>query len=168
MPKPSARPKNRWLASAACGATRRARRDQPPMARSAPAIPAGLRVNCTAEASARNSRWRQTAAWIRLPKKTPAKPTTIRPNAMATTAAAPPPSLPERRRIEEKRIERSTVWPSRPITRMPCSTPIRRMFRRMSPLRMWLYSCATTPCNCSRDSNSTQPRVTPMTASSGV
>ena len=43
----------------------------------APPMPSGLRVNCTAEASAKNSRWRLTPARIQLPKKVPIKPTII-------------------------------------------------------------------------------------------
>ena len=50
---------------------------------------------------------------------------------------------------------------------MPCRTPISRMLSRMSPLRMWLNSWAMTPCSSSRVSCSTQPRVTPTTASLG-
>ena len=38
---------------------------------SAPAMPCGLRVNCTAEASARNSRFRETADLIRRVNNTP-------------------------------------------------------------------------------------------------
>ncbi|CAB3810703.1 hypothetical protein LMG27177_07396 [Paraburkholderia fynbosensis] len=33
---------------------------------------------------------------------------------------------------------------------IPKIRPISRMLRRMSPLRMWLNSWATTPCNSSR------------------
>src|SRR3546814_5599063 len=50
--------------------------------------------------------------------------------------------------------------PTMPITMIPNSTPISRMFRRMSPLRMWLNSCAITPCSSSRLSFSSAPRVT--------
>ena len=51
---------------------------------------------------------------------------------------------------------------------MPNNTPIMRMLSRMSPLRMWLNSCAMTPCNSSRSSNSSVPRVTAIAASAGV
>jgi hypothetical protein len=44
--------------------------------------PFGSRVNCTAEASASDSRLRDTAAWIRRPKKRP-----IQPSASTTSAA---------------------------------------------------------------------------------
>ena len=37
----------------------------------------------------------------------------------------------------------------------------------MSPLRMWLNSCAITPCSSSRLSRSSAPRVTATTASDG-
>ena len=37
----------------------------------------------------------------------------------------------------------------------------------MSPLRMWLNSCATTPCSSSRFSSVAAPRVTAMAASAG-
>ncbi len=43
----------------------------PPILRSAPPMPSGLRVNCTALASARYSRLRDTPALIRRPKNTP-------------------------------------------------------------------------------------------------
>jgi len=42
-----------------------------PIWSSAPAMPSGLRVYCTLEASARNSRWRDTADLIRRAKKRP-------------------------------------------------------------------------------------------------
>ena len=48
---------------------------------------------------------------------------------------------------------------------MPNTMPIRRMFRRMSPLSTWLNSCAITPCSSSRVSFSRQPRVTAIAAS---
>ncbi len=47
----------------------------------------------------------------------------------------------------------------------PNSTPISRRFRRMSPLKMWLNSCATTPCSSSRERRVSVPRVTAITAS---
>ena len=47
----------------------------------------------------------------------------------------------------------------------PNSTPIRRMFSRMSPFRMWLNSWAMTPCSSSRVSRVSVPRVTAITAS---
>ena len=55
-----------------------------------------------------------------------------------------------------------------PMIRIPLSMPISRMFSRMSPLKMWLNSWAITPCSSSRERCSTQPRVTPITASFGV
>ena len=45
--------------------------ERPPIFFSAPAIPAGWRVNWTADASARYSRWRDTALLINRAKKTP-------------------------------------------------------------------------------------------------
>ena len=49
---------------------------------------------------------------------------------------------------------------------MPCSTPMSRMFSRMSPFRMWLNSCAMTPCSSSRVKRArSRPRVTAITAS---
>ncbi len=64
--------KNMWLSVSA----RRLATSELPgpalMVASAPAMPSGLRVNCTEEASARNSRWRDTAALISRPKKRPA------------------------------------------------------------------------------------------------
>ncbi len=42
------------------------------------------------------------------------------------------------------------------------------MFNPVSPLRMWLNSCPIIPCNSSRVSNFTAPRVTPIAMSSRV
>jgi hypothetical protein len=74
-------------------------------------------------------------------------------------------------RLREPRPElaamRTTMRPISPMSKMPWSTPISRMLSRMSPLRMWLNSCATTPCNSSRESCSAVPRVTATTASLG-
>ena len=53
------------------------------------------------------------------------------------------------------------------IITSPKTQPVRRMLSFMSPLRMWLNSWATTPCNSSRLRRSRQPRVTPMTALAG-
>ena len=64
-------PKNMWQACSAFGLLIREPSASPPIFLSAPAMPAGFRVNCTAEASARNSRWRETAHLISRPKKTP-------------------------------------------------------------------------------------------------
>ena len=47
----------------------------------------------------------------------------------------------------------------------PCINPSIRMLSFMSPLKMWLNSCAITPCSCSRVRLSTAPLVTPSTAS---
>ena len=49
-------PKKRWLASFAMGWATFEPEWSPPIFMSAPAMPSGLRVNCTAEASARYSR----------------------------------------------------------------------------------------------------------------
>ncbi len=64
-------PKYMWEASGARGFSISEPVGSPPIFLSAPAIPAGLRVNWTAEASARNSRSRETAALIRLPMNVP-------------------------------------------------------------------------------------------------
>ena len=89
--------KNMWEASVARGASSR-EPASPPIFLSAPAIPSGLRVNCTAEASARNSRCRLTAALIRLPIRVPAKPTAISPSPITMIAAVIPPLLSSLRR----------------------------------------------------------------------
>ena len=47
-------------------------------------MPSGLRVNCTALASARYSRCRDTAAWISRPKNAPTRPSTNRPRPSST------------------------------------------------------------------------------------
>jgi hypothetical protein len=64
-------------------------------------MPFGLRVNCTADASARYSRCRETAAWISRPKNTPTYP--------ITSIAAP------------ANIMRMTICPllSLPLRRLP-------------------------------------------------
>jgi len=55
-------------------------------------MPAGLRVNCTADASARYSRWRDTALLISFAKNTPTYPTamTITPNSTMGSRLPPP------------------------------------------------------------------------------
>ncbi len=63
--------KKKWLASSAFALPIREPSAYPPIFFSAPAIPSGFLVNCTADASARNSRCRETALLISLPKKTP-------------------------------------------------------------------------------------------------
>ena len=67
-------PKNMWLASSAMGLRMREPCPKPPIFFSALARPIGLRVNWTAAASARDSRWRATALLINRPKKAPALP----------------------------------------------------------------------------------------------
>ena len=65
-------PKNMWLASLADARLMVEPAPRAPIFFKAPAMAPGLRVNCTEAASARYSRWRLTAALIRLPKKVPA------------------------------------------------------------------------------------------------
>ena len=60
-----------WLISSAWPSRIREPSARPPIFFSAPAIPPGLRVNWTDEASARNSRCREMALLISLPKNTP-------------------------------------------------------------------------------------------------
>ncbi len=62
-----------WLASAARGESSFEPKTAAPIRLSAPPMPSGLRVNCTAEASARYSRCRDAAALMRLPKNKPDK-----------------------------------------------------------------------------------------------
>ncbi len=64
-----ASPKNMWLISSAWPSRIREPSARPPIFFSAPAIPPGLRVNWTDEASARNSRCRLTAPLISLAQK---------------------------------------------------------------------------------------------------
>jgi hypothetical protein len=66
-----------WLASAALRLSNREPNTAAPIRFSAPAMPDGLRVNCTAEASARNSRCREMAALIMLPISEPTAPRMI-------------------------------------------------------------------------------------------
>ena len=47
---------------------------------------------------------------------------------------------------------------------MPARMPNMRILSAMSPFRMWLNSCAITPCNSSRFSASSVPRVTTTAA----
>ncbi len=65
----------------------------PPITRNAPAMPSGFLVYCTADASARNSRCRETADWINRPKNVPMKPTAIMASPTSRMAPAPPPFL---------------------------------------------------------------------------
>ena len=80
-------------------------------------------------------------------------------SAINTTIITPPLRSP-RTRV----APRSTVRPISAITSSPNSRPISRTFRRMSPLRMWLNSCAMTPCSSARFSVVSAPRVTPIAA----
>ena len=50
---------------------------------------------------------------------------------------------------------------------IPAITAVVRALMRVSPWKMWLYSCAITPCSSSRESRSMQPRVTPITERDG-
>ncbi len=141
-----------------------------PIRFSAPASPTGFRVNCTAEASARNSRCRETAAWISRPNNTPMLPITHKasPERNSTSTTPPPPPF---FREPEKRANRKVCISSRPhtdVTRIPNSTPKSQLLSRMSPFRMWLYSWAITPCSSSRFNRSSAPRVTAMAASRRV
>ncbi len=136
---------------------------KPPIFLSAPAIPPGSRVNCTAEASARYSRCREMAACSILAKSTPTDPTnqTARP---ATTIAITTPPPFESREPRMKRNDSSKIRPRTDSITRPKIHPINLMFSFMSPLRIWLNSCATTPCSSERVRRSKVPRVTPMTA----
>ena len=80
------RPKNMWLDSAAFLCLTEL--PTPPNRRRA-LNPAGLRVNCTAEASARYSRCRDTIAFNKLPKNAPTPPTTTRASPGSTKARPP-------------------------------------------------------------------------------
>ena len=66
----------------------------------------------------------------------------------------------------DARLSGTFLWlrmrnsPTEPTNTMPASTPIMRMFRRMSPFRMWLNSWPITPCSSSRLSVASVPRVT--------
>src|SRR6267142_2097910 len=73
------------------------------------------------------------------------------------------PAGPGLRRLLElldRPSERSSIEPSRPITRMPWTRPKRRRLMRASPLSRWLNSCAITPCSSSRESSRRHPSVT--------
>ena len=91
-PTPSA--KNRCEASSASGVESR----EPcfPIFWSAPASPVGFRVNWTAAASARNSRWRFTAAWMIFAAAYPTHPSTNR--ATPARSTTPTPRCPSRAR----------------------------------------------------------------------
>ena len=116
----------------------------PPIFLSAPPMLSGLRVNWTALASARYSRCRDTAAMISRPKNAPTRPST---NTPRPTSTRPPREsfLPDDR-------PRDVSMRMRPMDNamIPKISPISRMLSRMSPLRMWLNSWATTPCSSSR------------------
>ena len=165
---PNALPKNMWLISSAWPSSIFDVSGRPPIFFNAPPMPSGSRVYCTAEASARYSRCRETPALISLPKNSPIDPTTSNPRATTriTTSPPPPPLLSRELRPENLRLC-STYHPTMASTRMPCSTPISRRLSRMSPLRIWLNSWAMTPCSSSRSRKSRQPCETPITASPG-
>ena len=57
--------------------------------------------------------------------------------------------------------------PKRETAVMPQTSAVRRKLSRMSPFRMWLNSCAITPCSSSRLSHSSAPRVTHTAADEG-
>ena len=105
---PNAQPKNIWLISSACAFLILEVSGRPPIFFSAPAIPSGSRVNCTAEASARYSRCLDTALLINLPKKSPIEPITIRPTPTARITKTNPPPLSFRELRPELPMERST------------------------------------------------------------
>jgi len=71
-----------------------------------------------------------------------------------------------RTRLPQRRPRRRTA-PAEPMITMPAITPSNWTLRRMSPFRIWLNSCATTPCNSSRFKLSSAPRVTMTVASLG-
>ena len=80
----------------------------------------------------------------------------------------PPPPLPRDEPKRPQRMPQRVARPARPITRMPKMIAETRTFMRMSPFRMWLNSCATTPWSSSRLSFWSVPRVTVTTASLDV
>jgi len=156
--------KNMCETSAAAGASTFEPPEADAMRASAPAMPSGLRVYCTAEASARNSLCRLTAALIRLPMKLPMKPITIMLSPIRVSTSGSAPLLLSRLERLLAAATRTSQQPSRPSTRIPCTIAISRTLSRMSPCRMWLNSWAITPCSSSRESCSAVPRVTPITA----
>ncbi len=162
--------KSMWETSAARGFPMRLPCVAAPMILSAAAMPSGLRVNWTEDESARYSRWRETIAWIRREQRTPSEPSahTTPPKSISPSAIAAPLSFFLRERPENRRIwtpPRKSRLPISEMQRMPKRTPTMRMFRRMSPLRMWLNSWPTTACSSSRLSRSSVPRVTAIAAS---
>ncbi len=129
----------------------------PAILRSAPPRPSTCRVYLTAEASARNSRWRDTAACSSRPAAQPSAPTAI---------SATPNSTPKRWRLPAPGA--ASRRPRSNSSRRPQTMPISRMFKLVSPCTRWLSSCATTPCSSLRSSRSSAPRVTATTASSAL
>ena len=117
----------------------------------------GLRVNCTADASARCSRRRETAACSRRP---------------ATQADAARDENAERDELDARRaLAAAALFMKRRarsvMTHRPKIHAVRRMLIFMSPLRMWLNSWPITACNWSRSNASSAPCVTATAASSG-
>ncbi len=96
------------------------------MVMNAPCSALGLRVNCTAEASARCSRRRDTAACNSRPASKPTLPAMNTPKATILMRPAPLPRL----RPRMMRMARSV------ITNRPKIHAVSRMLMRMSPLRM--------------------------------
>ena len=100
------------------------------------------------------------------PKKAPIIPTSVRikPSKMMN-----PPPLSESLLLPrlEPRPTRNMLFPMSERHMIPWMNPQRRMFKRMSPFRIWLNSCATTPWSWSRFNLLEQPSVMPITASLG-
>ena len=127
---------------------------------SARARPPGFRVNCTAAASARNSRCRDTASRMSRPKKAPIDP--------ATRSESPAPRITPPRPLPRPSPPRSRIRPSSASTVRPPTIAMSRVLSRVSALRTWESSWATTPCSSSRSRPSSAPRVTATTERSGV
>ena len=158
--EPSPFAKSRWAASGVCAAPRR----DPCAAilESAPARPPGLRVNCTAAASARYSRSRETARRMSRAKKAPTDPAAKSTSPAARTTPPPPRLEPIRTRPEPRR----SVRPTSARTVSPPTAAMSCRLSRASAFSTCESSWAITPCSSSRESASSAPRVTATTARS--
>ena len=129
-------------------------RASPPIFFSAPAMPAGLARELHRGGVGEVFALARDAALIRRRR------TRRRSSRPRTSASAEDHDAGRCRGSPRRRRARRSCGRSWRCTRMPNSTPISRMLRRMSPFSTWLNSCAITPCSSSRLSLSSAPRVT--------
>ena len=158
----------RWATASLARPWRTPRRScSPPTASNTCLSAAGLRVNCTASASASRSCWRQAAACSNEAKKRPTPPAVIITMPSSTAGNEPPGFWRQTPWTMPSGSGKASECPVAYTPFKPSIHAIMRVLVAMSPLRMWLNSWATSACNCSRSRRSTAPRVTSTDARSG-